>query len=307
MKNIFLIIILLILFIPNKPSTPKVNADDFIFGPDSLAIASLMVIMDDNVAVVPDIPVVPTADCNCKNGKVSYDGGTSLTDCPCVVKGGVNTCKCPSCPCNKPKGDAVPVSTETAVKIVIPPEQDVISNESIFDNYYIGKATATWCGPCIGWNTRERSNFENAGIKVVDKDVDTDLSFVEMSNVQEVPHFFVFTAIDGIMHNKPKGGLYGHRGPDFGVKDAEALILELDNSIHPNRKDGLYYDRQQKEQTMLNKTYWASKAEYIVHLRSHANHKEDIKGWPLEKLSQYELKAIHDDDHANMLGKLNGI
>lgn len=299
MKNIFLIIILLILFIPNKPATPKVNADDFIFGPDSLAIASLMVMMDDDAIIVPDIP----AECNCKNGKVSYDGGTSLTDCPCVVKGGVNTCKCPSCPCNKPKGD---VATAT-VKIVIPPEQDVISNESIFANYYIGKATASWCGPCIGWNTRERDNFEKAGITVIDKDVDTDLSFVEMSNVQEVPHFFVFTAVDGIMHNRAKGGLYSHKGPDFKVKDAQALILELDNNIHPNRKDGLYYNRQQKAQTMLNKSYWASKAEYIVHLRNHANHKEDIKGWPLEKLSQYELKAIHDDDHADKLGELHGI
>lgn len=298
----------MIIFIPNKPASPKVNADDFIFGPDSLAVASLMVIMGDDVAVVPDVPVVPVADCNCKNGKVSYDGGTSLTDCPCVVKGGVNTCKCPSCPCNKPKGDVASIiPTEVAVKIVIPPEQDVISNKSIFDNYYIGKATASWCGPCLGWNTRERGNFEKAGIKIVDKDVDTDLSFVEMSNVQEVPHFFVFTSVDEIMHNKIGGGLYSYKGPDFKVKDAQALILELDNSIHPNRKDGLYYDRQQKDQIMLNKTYWASKAEYIVHLRTNANHKEDIKGWPLEKLSQYELKAIHDDDHANKLGELHGI
>lgn len=307
MKNIFLLIILLILFIPNKPATPKVNADDYIFGPDSLAIASLMVIMGDDVAVAPDIPVVPVADCNCKNGKISYDGGTSWTDCPCVLSGGVNTCKCPSCPCNKPKGDAVPVSTETAVKIVIPPEQDGISNESIFANYYVGKATATWCGPCIGWNTREKDNFKKAGIEIVDKDVDTDLSFVKMSNVQEIPHFFVFTAVDDIMHNKVGGGLYSYKGGDFKVKDAQALILELDNSIHPNRKDGLYYDRQQKKQTMLNNNYWASKAEYIAHLRNHANHKEDIKGWPLEKMSLYELKAIHDDDHADKLGELHGI
>ena len=94
MKKIFLLIlILLIITWPSSGggSRPDVNADDFIFEPDSLAVAALMTMVKTDETVKPVVPdVVPAAKCSCKAGKVSYDGGRSLATCPCGVDGGTS-------------------------------------------------------------------------------------------------------------------------------------------------------------------------------------------------------------------------
>lgn len=105
-KTVLYIIILLLLFWPKGGIgifTPKVDPNDFIFEPDSLAVASLYSMVESTVKepVAPDVPVADK--CNCNKGKVSYDGGTSLTDCPCKLTG--KGCNCVGCPYNG-KGDA---------------------------------------------------------------------------------------------------------------------------------------------------------------------------------------------------------
>lgn len=104
-KTVLFIIILLLLFWPKDGGgifTPKVNPNDFIFEPDSLAVASLYSMLE--TASQPPIKPDDVADkCNCNKGKVSYDGGTSLTDCPCKLNG--KGCNCIGCP-YKGKGSA---------------------------------------------------------------------------------------------------------------------------------------------------------------------------------------------------------
>ena len=103
-KTIFLIIILLLIW--TWPSggilpKPKVDPANFIFEPDSLAVATLINMVETTPS--PDVNPDPVVDkCNCSRGKVSYDGGTSFTDCPCSLGGG--KCQCKDCPYNKGKG-----------------------------------------------------------------------------------------------------------------------------------------------------------------------------------------------------------
>ena len=293
MKNIFvlLIIILVISLIPfksiDKIIKPDVNVEDFIFEPDSLGVASLM----NMIEVKSDDAVVPLPDkCNCSKGKVSYDGGTSFTDCPCKING--TKCKCVDCPHNK-TGSAVPTSVS------------VEDDESyIIEDYYAIKVTAGWCAPCAKWNVVIKPSFETEGIFVKEMDFDSNPSFVKNAQIETIPHFLIGTRVDGLYHAKYEGGFWGHNGPDFSVKQYKDLVRQLDKRLHPNRKVGLLYKRMQKAETKLNGKFWATTPEYIVHLSNHSNHKNDIVGWPLEKLSMYELKAIHDDDHADKLGPL---
>ena len=113
------------------------------------------------------------------------------------------------------------------------------------------------------------------------------------------------TKIDNLYHTDIKTKeFYGFNGSAFNITDAKRLILELDKSLHPSREDGVFYIRQQKAQTPLNNKLWASKPEYITHLKFDSNH-SNVKNWDLDKLSRYELKAIHDDSHAGKLGKIN--
>lgn len=84
MKKILIIaIVLFVMFMPTKsqPGVLDFSAEDL----DAYGIAGAMMMVapvgaDDLVPLPkPDV----AKDCKCKNGKVSYDGGTSLTDCPC--------------------------------------------------------------------------------------------------------------------------------------------------------------------------------------------------------------------------------
>ena len=80
-KALILAIILFMMFMPTK-STPTVldfSAEDL----DAYGIAGAMMMVAPVGADEPKPEPKPVTECKCKNGKVSYDGGTSLTDCPC--------------------------------------------------------------------------------------------------------------------------------------------------------------------------------------------------------------------------------
>jgi hypothetical protein len=92
-KALILAIILFMMFMPTK-STPIVldfSAEDL----DAYGIAGAMIMVEpvsaDDLVPLPKPDVVK--DCKCNNGKVSYDGGTSFSDCPCITSGG--KCLCP--------------------------------------------------------------------------------------------------------------------------------------------------------------------------------------------------------------------
>ena len=242
-KTLLLIAIFLILTWPiDSIVRPKVNAGDFIFEPDSLAVASLM----------------------------TY---------------------------NK-SGEEAPVSE--------------VNSDSLYQEYRILKVTAPWCGPCVVWNTNVLPSFKAEGIEVKELDYDSNKSIAEDALIPSIPYFIIQTKVDGFYHHLPRDkkgqlcGVYGYGGSDFSVQNAKNLMIELDKSIHPSKKDGLFYKRIQKEQTKLNGEFWASKKEYTFHLTTNTNHTA-VAAWPLDKLSVYELKAIHDDNHAKSLGVLNGL
>ena len=104
MKNILIVIIIILMLLPNSSTSVisvDVSAEDFeAYGiAGALAMLSNKEAAPDVPAPVPPIPV--TDECKCVNGKVSYDGGTSLTDCKCK-----NSDK--NCGCKKVAKEEVP-------------------------------------------------------------------------------------------------------------------------------------------------------------------------------------------------------
>ena len=83
MKKILIIaIVLFVMFMPTKshPGVLDFSVEDL----DAYGIAGAMMMVAPVGADEPKPePPKPVTECKCKNGKVSYDGGTSLTDCPC--------------------------------------------------------------------------------------------------------------------------------------------------------------------------------------------------------------------------------
>jgi hypothetical protein len=98
MKNILIVIIIILMLLPNSSGPSVVSADVSAEDFEAYGIAGALAMLPGKEAT-PDVPVpVPTPptpvtdECKCVNGKVSYDGGTSLTDCPC--KNSDKNCGC---------------------------------------------------------------------------------------------------------------------------------------------------------------------------------------------------------------------
>jgi hypothetical protein len=105
MKKILIVIIVILMLLPNSNTSVisvDASAEDF----EAYGIAGALAMLSNKDDSVPDVPVpvppTPVNDkCTCVNGKVSYDGGTSLTDCPCK-----NSDK--NCGCKKAVKEEVP-------------------------------------------------------------------------------------------------------------------------------------------------------------------------------------------------------
>jgi hypothetical protein len=301
MKKILILVLLWIVLFSGEGGgliptpKPKVNVGDFISDFEAIGYAGLFHMLpsvgaDEVVPPKPDNNVVKECRCVKTNGKISFDGGTSWTDCPCKI--GQCDCGC------------VNSSKSTEIKDV--QKKDLVRNYA--DLYYILRITSASCAPCKSWANRETVNFKNAKIAVVDIDQSSDLA--RRANNSRIPHFIVVTKVDSLFHFKDdsKTEIVGeYIGSDFTVEKAYDLMAELDKHLHPNIGNGIVYDRKQKSETKLNNKVWATKQEYLGHLTNDNDHSGDIIGWPLVELSTYELKAIHDDDHANKLGELNGL
>lgn len=291
-KIIFILLAVLILTWPTGIVRNLVDPNLFIFEPEAQAIGALYFMVDSDESPEDD-DKQPVAICNCnKNtGKVSYDGGTSWMPCPCADGGG--SCGCVNCT----KGESAPDAGQTAV------EQDWGKT------YYITKLTADWCGPCKVWDNKNKPIFEKAGIDIVPINIDMNPGILRAVGGDRIPMFLVCTKIDELYHQEQLGKntfRYYGGGSGFSYETAISEIKRLDAALHPNRASGgPYYERQGKEETTIGGTKWAEKDVIISHLRDGSHNK--VKDWPLEKLSRYELKAIHDDDHAKVLGPLYGL
>lgn len=283
MRKLLLIIAIILVasWAHNKSKTNKeinrpIDTSKFIDENEALAFGALHSMIE--VAQVDDQKPDEVAECKCTNGKVSYDGGRSWTDCPCKLNG---TCKCAQ------------QQTQVAASV---------SKDYLLSQYYIGKVTASWCGPCKDWNVNIKPEFDKAGINIEEIDYDTAKSIVDTAQVSEIPSFIVFSKPDKLFHLKQDDTTYMYSGSDFSVEKALELMEELDKTLHPRRNEGLFYVRQQEGQSKLNNKAWASAAEYVTYLKL----SNDIpKDWPLDKLSSYELKSIFDDYLFKKLGAIN--
>lgn len=225
MKKVFLfIIILLIITWPKDGHNPRVDADDYIFEPDSLAVASLMSMMKVDGIVPPPIPIPepappkPVNECNCNKGKVSYDGGTSFSTCPCGVSGG--KCNCVNCPYNGAK--------ETS------PENSGV----VYDDYDFLKFTASWCGPCQAWESKYAQSFKDAGINVTHINVDDPVNkkFIEETGVRSIPYFLLRVKANKYYYRDENKVLFGAQDSAFTVEKAKTLIEKLDKFIEVGQK-----------------------------------------------------------------------
>lgn len=298
-KIIFFVLVFLILTWPSDVVKHTVDPDLFIFEPDAVAIGALNFMVESDDSTEGD-ETRPVAICNCNKstGKISYDGGTSLVDCPCTDGG--NPCGCVNC-----KKGEVPPSGGVDVKV----DSDKVDINVDLSEYRILKLTASWCGPCVVWERNNLSKFEAAGLEVKPYDVDQAEGRALMNAVGApgIPFFLVATKADNLYHKDPTNSrrYLGEYAGGFTLEDAISEIRKLDASIHPSKASGgPYYVRQGDKETPINGSLWASKSVIEGHLRD-GNHNAVID-WPLSKLSRYELKAIHDDDHANILGVLYG-
>lgn len=295
-KIIILVITWFILFGGNysRPDVrPEVNVGDYISDFESMGYAGLFHMM--GTVSADEIKPDNVAKCTCNGtGKVSYDGGTSWTDCPCKVAGG--NCLCKS---DTKTGSNIELDNPTIIS-----DADYISY--LLRSYSVAKATSENCGPCKRWNTDHLDEFKKLSIKVNEYYAENpnNAIFFESAGVDQYPIFYVCSKVDNVFHKNSDGRTLSFAGSSFTSDDAIELMGEVDNLLHPNLKSGTFYIRQQSAQTKLNGTYYATKEQYIAHLSTHENHKS-VANWPLKDLSVYELKAIHDDNHAGKLGKIN--
>lgn len=281
-----------------KKSSPKPNVDtsSFISEPDSFAIATLMSFINNSANA--DEVVSDECKCNKSTGLISYDGGTSKTKCECSVGG--KPCGCVNCTTG-----SVHENVQTSSDNV---DDSVKALKRLYRSYYVKKMTAKWCGPCKDWQADIYPQFETLGIEVVEVDIEDLKSSSDVSLIQPdvVPYFLICTKTDDLFHRKSDLDFFGYRGADFSPEKAVEIMFELDNKLHPEAKNGIWYEKSQAVQSTLNGKKWASPKEYITYF-STCKEKGLLSSWPLEKLSFYELKSIFDDLQANKLGVMHGV
>jgi hypothetical protein len=183
-KALILAIILFMMFTPTK-STPTVldfSAEDL----DAYGIAGAMMMVAPIGVDEPKPDPKPVTECKCKNGKVSYDGGTSFSDCPCITSGG----KC-LCPRTAKDSESVEVKADHFPRIVL------ITQPSI-------------CRPCVSVDRNIVSKLQNdehkrAGWSVGPEafnnlqvlDLDDESSYDEIARLKLsyslIPSFFYMT------------------------------------------------------------------------------------------------------------------
>jgi hypothetical protein len=298
-KLLFIIGMLLLINSGMEKSDPKpnINTSSYIFEPDSLAIASLMNFMG---SVKADEVVSSECKCDKSTGLISYDGGTSKTKCECSVGG--KPCGCVNCTSG---ATAEEVQTETVSSGI---DDSVKALKRLYKTYYVKKMTASWCGPCATWQKSIYPSFEFLGIEVKEVDIESGEAKADVKLIEPdvVPYFLICTKTDDFYHYKSDKDFFGYRGSDFSAEKATELMFELDSGLHPNLKEGIWYEKAQKEQSSLNGKKWAEVKDYVSYLRT-SKDKDKFEKWPLEKLSFYELKGIFDDLQAEKLGVMHGI
>jgi hypothetical protein len=249
---------------------------------EAYAFAGLFAYMDGEV-VQPKVPDVVVKDCQCKNGKVSYDGGGSLTDCPC--KDGTCDCGCKNSK-SKASGEAVEAPKEVQIK-----EKRV---------RMILVTDPPHCGPCRDVErtllaTLRNEQHKKGGWTIGNSENDT-IQVLSLSDPEEAKTIeeleLNYSAIPAFIR-------YGSEDDNLvGNVNYDTLL----RYFHGGHKVPFYTSRT-KVRWNINGDFSPSKQTIIKHLRSDKDH-ADVAQWPLEVLSQQELISLHSDMHNKDYGSI---
>lgn len=262
-KTLIIILILFIMLTPssNTPGVVDVSAEDL----DAYGIAGAMMMVEPVIVDPDDVPMPKpdiAKDCKCKNGKVSYDGGTSFSDCPCITSGG--KCLCPKTMSEDAKTDLIP----RTVLITQP--------------YFEGRPN---CPPCIRVDNEivaklKDSTHKARGWDVGDKPSD-DFQILDLNDpaaVEEIKRL----------------GLEYSAVPTFfllsGDKTKEHEGYMSYNDYMKWVKKTPLYSAKSTTKWSLNKSFTPSREELLKALKSEASVKRN-----LEIFSDEELMNIYND------------
>lgn len=281
-KWIICIVIALLCFLPSSNSltnTVNLSAEET----EAYGFAGLFAYMSVAIATPDDKPK-PVAECKCNKGtgKISYDGGGSLTDCPCKE----GTCDC-GCVNSKKKGSGDAVGAQQEVQIKKKGKRTILVTDPIN------------CQPCrqldsgllsilrnkdhqsVGWVLNDT---EDATLQVLDINKPEDVAEIERLglSVSVVPTFIRY----GDDQQESLSGAISYE---------EFLTFCIGGTKKP------FYKSRTNIKWSINRDYSPSKETIIKHLRSDKDHTA-VAQWPLEILSEEDLRYLHSDVHNHDYG-----
>lgn len=304
MKNFFIIAIIVILLWPTGGNNGRVYE---LFEGEAKADSALYLYLSNRPKNNDDDKDNVSA-CNCDKttGMISYDGGASKVKCPCT---GADNCGClnrvgktQEQVNNEPADNSNEEDNKEVIESV-KQEEDKGDQKSqkvdIFHEFYLVKFTAPWCKPCQVWNRLHRKIVEDAGIEIVEIDIDKNYGKGK-APVTRIPTLW-------ICRKRDKKAF--PRDLSFGGIDGTLVVQkfkDLQKIIGPDLKIPTYIQ--------ISKPDWKqdgveeSREAILFHLKNDPNH-QDVrdKNWPLDFFGLDSLKAIHSDSHNKQLGELSWI
>lgn len=279
-KLVICIIIALLCFMPaSKVTVNNVNlsAEEF----ESYGYAGLFAYIDP--VKEEDKETKPVAkECKCRGTKkISYDGGGSLVDCPCVR----GECDC-GCLNKKPSGEAVGDSgvesdKKKKVRMILvtdPPN----------------------CGPCRDVDrtllaTLRNEQHKKAGWTIGNSETDT-IQVLSLSNPEEAK---IIEELELSYFAIPAFVRYGSDDENLVGNVSYETFLRY---FHGGNKIP-FYNGKTKTRWNINGDFSPSKETLIKHLRTDKDHAA-VASWPLELLSREDLTALHSDLHNKDYGQI---
>lgn len=282
MKNNILpiILILIILLIPDKVSETRTFAFDERMNEGTVAF--VVTAYEPTVKEEEKEKEEESKDCKCNGtGYIKSPEGFKI-GCPC----GDN------CKCKKKAGNSGLEVGATR------------SQEVPYEEYYVVKFEATWCGPCKQWDKTEKGKLKAIGLEVVSIDIDKNPPDSK----------FGITSFPAFLLCKKDGKVaYPDRLKEIEKKlkttnlSAEILIEEvnkLHKALNPQKVSGVssFYSQEEldslvrssyNKNTPLKKMTMAKGADVYSHLyNDHGFKKEQVDG-----LEYWVALALHDAVH----------
>lgn len=174
MQKFIIIIIILLMILPTKSILPiavSLETEDL----EAYGVAGLLAYLPVSKAD-PVAPPVTACQCNKATGKISYDGGTSLTDCPC--KNG-------ECGCRKPAGATFEEKFPRVVLVTQP--RSCVPCRSVEKNIIV--ALKNDSHKKAGWIV---GNTRDCHLQVLDLDSKSDVDEIASLGIEigSIPSFY---------------------------------------------------------------------------------------------------------------------